>query len=817
MLRLQSIHQVHFLYNSELNLKIPYKGSDIKTLGLKQALDKVFKQNGIAYSIHGSNILLLQAPAFDVHAQFVTGFVVDKGKKPLEYANVIVYAQEDKSFIQGVVSGKDGSFTVSTNSKANVLLQVSMVGYKRYSKIVSSGSIGNIILEEDTNVLKEVSVTATLPIHKIKGSALVTKVQGSVLAKAGTAQDVIAHLPGIRQEDDNFSVIGKGTPVIYINSRRLHNLSELSRLSSADISTVEVDMNPGSKYESSVKSVIIIRTVKKIGDGFGGEIYANLRQAHSMSCTQGVDVNWRKDNVDVFGGFSYDKKNNYQKQRNNNVITTSSDSWLLLSEIKIFPKSNTFSANAGINWQIAPKHSVGMRYDIVDTPHGKSTWVTNQNANKNNDILEKIDYTTLWTRREGPVHTINAYYDGEIGKSKIKWDNDIYRSSSDAIQDISQHSSINGANMFNSDNKVTNWLFSSKCDVSMPIGKGSLDVGAEYNNTNRKDKYMSSSSSFPATDDQIKQNLWAGFLSYGMPIDKVEFSLGLRYEYTSVNYYENGTLIDEQSRTYGNLFPDVSISFPLADSKWSLSYTAKTRRPMYSELSSNLQYDDRFTYEKGNPLLKAEINHDITLESIYKWAYISASYQQIKNAIIGEILPYSTNSPINVMSNKNVNRLVKYSFVISLQPTLGIWTPNLIINMMGQKFNTIYNGNKLSLNRPLVFANLFNNFRLSHGYQFNVDMSCHNRGDMDITRLKGNWQVNLGISKSIGNWFFLLQGYDIFRSARNSMINYGSQLKFDKWNYSDSQSLKLTVRYQFNLAQSKYKGTSSGNSERNRF
>lgn len=45
---------------------------------------------------------------------------------------------------------------------------------------------------------------------------------------------------------------------------------------------------------------------------------------------------------------------------------------------------------------------------------------------------------------------------------------------------------------------------------------------------------------------------------------------------------------------------------------------------------------------------------------------------------------------------------------------------------------------------------------------------------------------------------FQLQATDVFRTARNSVFAYGTSMLLDKWNYSDSQAVKLTVSYRFN-------------------
>ena len=45
------------------------------------------------------------------------------------------------------------------------------------------------------------------------------------------------------------------------------------------------------------------------------------------------------------------------------------------------------------------------------------------------------------------------------------------------------------------------------------------------------------------------------------------------------------------------------------------------------------------------------------------------------------------------------------------------------------------------------------------------------------------------------------------------MITYGTQMTLDKWNYSDSRALRLTIRYAFNATNNRYKGSNAGQKE----
>ena len=244
----------------------------------------------------------------------------------------------------------------------------------------------------------------------------------------------------------------------------------------------------------------------------------------------------------------------------------------------------------------------------------------------------------------------------------------------------------------------------------------------------------------------------------------------------------------------------------------------KTRRPSYQELSSNMQYDDAFTYEKGNPLLKPEIIHDITLTGGYKWVYFNFSFQHINDFIVSTMdLQPGEGKPLNILTIVNRPHMNRYTAVLSLTPRVGLWAPRLSLVLMGQDFDLVHNGETLKLNNPLLMTNWYNSFSISEDYILTADITGHTYGDNTIVTLKPSYQLNLGITKKLKQWTFQLQATDVFRTARNSVFAYGTSMLLDKWNYSDSQAVKLTVSYRFNSVNSKYKGTGAGNEEKNRF
>ncbi len=115
--------------------------------------------------------------------------------------------------------------------------------------------------------LRELVVKGSLPNTRLKGNAMITRVEGTPLASSGTLGELLVKVPGMTGSEDSPEVLGKGIPLIYLNGRLLRDESELKRLRSEDIRDVEVINNPGAQYDATVRAVVRIRTKRQQGEG----------------------------------------------------------------------------------------------------------------------------------------------------------------------------------------------------------------------------------------------------------------------------------------------------------------------------------------------------------------------------------------------------------------------------------------------------------------------------------------------------------------------------------------------------------------------
>lgn len=754
----------------------------------------------------------------NLSAQSVSGKLVDENSHPLPYANVVLLSLPDSAFVSGTVSGEDGTFTLEATSE-NRIVKISSIGYRTVFKPISPANIGVVRLVSDAQMLGEVVVKGNLPVTRMKGDAMVTSVENSVLSKVGSANDVLTKIPGITKKQDAFEVFGKGTPLIYINGRKLHDLSELEQLNSDDIKSVEVIRNPGSRYDATVKAVVRIQTVKRQGDGFGFNLRSSYYQSDNTDLIEQANLNYRHNNLDIFGSVYYNQMESWQdftlqlEERGTKVWN---------HDMKSYGEfySKMLSGNIGFNYQLNDNHAFGMKYKSGKTLNERNPLSKETNINVDNVFYDNIKVNSCDNYYYDPDHELNAYYNGQFDDVNIDFNADYLqngKSSNSVFQEISQTSENRDVH---SVNNVKNRLVAGKLTLSLPLGGGTFAVGSEVTYTHRNDDYINEENYVPTSYSKIEELNATGYAEYNRSFPWGDWSLGLRYENVKFDYYEDGKHIDGQSRTFDNFFPNISFSTQLGKVQTQLSYTAKTQRPTYSELSNNVFYSDRFTLQKGNPTLRPTIIHDLTLSGAWRFLQMSLSYSQTKDWILnwGELV--NEDASLTMLSKRNWDKSIPmFTAFLSASPKIGCWSPMLSVGMQKQWLTIDYFKESKNLDNPIFTASFNNTWKLPLGFMLGLDSYIQSAGaTQNIYSEKPNGYVNVSVRKSFLNDALSveLRGNDIFKTNRISYSMYSGDYYLYQKSTWDRQEFAVTVRYKFNTAKSKYKGTGAGDSQKSR-
>ena len=766
-------------------------------------------------------IVVCSSTMSQMMAQNISGKIVDSKGEPLAFANVVLLNRQDSTFVNGGMSGENGCFSIESSCSGGII-KVTSVGYKTIFKDCKGENVGVIKMEEDSKMLGEVVVKSSLPKTILKNGGVMTTIVGSVLEKAGSMENLLDRIPNVSAQNGNIKVFGRGEPIIYINGRQMRDKSELDHLSSDNIKSVEVISNPGARYAASTKAVIRITTKKIQGDGFGFDATTegSYDEKKNIGGYERLNMYYRKNGLEL-GAYAYGAKKSSPDEKDLQQMTYLDKTWNQQDKIRRKNKSETFSSRLNVSYQFDDNNSLGASFSFLRNPKLIIDGKIEGSLLRDEDLTETSTSVGSEFGQNSNLSS-NIYYVGKVWKLGIDFNTDWFWSKGNSKNNIDEHyQEVNSEiqnQLVNSTTSKYNRLIASKLVLSYPLLDGGLSVGGEYSFTNRNTNYTIIPNTLADNvRDRIKEGMSSVFVTYSRDFGKLNMEVGLRYENVDLKYYDDGKYMAEQSKTYSNWFPSLSLSMPLGNVQMQLSYAADIDRPSYWVLRSGVQYDNHYTYETGNPFLVSEISRNISYDLAYKWLIFNLTYEHVTDPIYQMVEMYKDNATIGLMRMINGESYNKMTSSLTLQPTFGIWHP-VLSAMVDKQWFKLETRDGYYLNKPVAELK-FNNTFDTKWAMFSVMMTYITKGCEENNYVyKPMFDIDLSIYKSFLKDCLTFQLYvnDVFGTNDSHVIGKYGKLKETIFDEFSTSKISLTVRYKFNVTRSKYKGTGAGQSKKNR-
>ena len=786
--------------------------ADIRQKTQAEAIDMVLQGTPFIYK-ERTDYFAIQKKDTKAKAIEIRGMVMNEKNEPMPYCNVLLLTS-DSTFVNGCVTKEDGSFLMMGEEGRPYLIKASYIGYVTTTQTLEARNL--IQLLPDALALEEVTITAERPLIEPSANGLKANVIGTSLAKMGTAGEMLSHLPFVTGKDGSYTVLGHGTPEIYINNRKVRDTSELDRLRADEIVSAEVITTPGAQYAANVPAVIRIKTVKQRGQGWSGSFRTNYSQGSLARGYGQVNLNYRTGGLDIFG-MGYVTRSSFYGNSTSDDRLEASSVWDVHTQKHYNQKTDYFFGTLGFNYDFNERHSIGLRYE-PNAPFGnhKKHVYSDVTVKKDGEFLEEMKTEQVNQDKSKWKHSVNAYYTGNIGKWQVDVNADYLFGQSEKLQQITN----NEEKAAESTSKVRNYLYAVKAVASTPIGKGHFSIGTEETFTNRHDLFLQSGFSADA-DNHVKQSSWSAFANYSLPLGKWNLSAGFRYEHQQTDYYENNIYKEEQSPVYNDFIPTLSANYRKGDWNLNLSYKYLKGNPPYSLLNSAINYRSKYEYMTGNPLLEKQQNKAFLLDASWKWIYISTWYNSVKNSITTVSQAYNdeTHPGVTIIDYQNIPSARSYGGNITLAPKFGFWQPQATINLSFWDSDLEAIGINYDWNDPYWYFILDNTFTLPKGWFINVQGTYVPKFKQSASKKKAMGVVDFRLSKSFLKDDALsvtLTANDIFHTQHNAMTAYSIGTSTTFTEYYDHQRVGVTLSYKFNATKSKYKGTGAGQSEKSR-
>lgn len=681
--------------------------------------------------------------------------------------------------------------------------------------------------------LSELVVKATMPKTKMKNGAMVTRIEGSVLETAGTAEDMLSRVPGMMRRGGVLQVIGKGTPIYYINGRKVQNEDELSRLKSADIREVEVISAPGAIYDAEVNAVVRIKTRPQQGEGVSGRVATSNQKAIRYGNNQfasSVDVNYRHQTVDIFGGVNFQNNHldNYSYTLEQHTYTPE----VIHSQYGVADCNEQVTMlhmNLGMNWQINNLHVVGMKIERGQWLHNSyNAWMKDA-IYRNQQLQEALLSKSRFDKNQPNTFQASAYYSSTPGPWTIEANFDYYSTREKTINSVDEQSEQKQTVM-NALSRNRSHLYAGKLLVGHPLWRGTMKVGGEVTTVCRTSSYAAEGVSLlRQSDAHVKELNGALFAEYSRFFPKAGMlTMGLRYEHVDFDYNDRMNSAHSIHRQRDEFFPSLSFATRIGLLQMHLSGGIKTNRPTYYDLRSEIAYGSRYTLQTGNPTLKNETSRHLDLQARWCWIALQVGYSHIKNAIYDWTSPYNDQGVVLIHMINFDQPIDRLGAFVNISPTIGCWTISNTVGIEKQWLTfqlddprTATGQREVQLDKPMWIFNSNNAFSLKHRWQLELNSEFYSKAHFRNVRLLEHfWNLTAVVQKKCLRNDALtlrLSVSDIFNTARHdALIDLGNYTLLHTNVFSGQrtaysfQRINLSIRYSFNATKSKYRGQGAG-------
>jgi outer membrane receptor protein involved in Fe transport len=621
----------------------------------------------------------------------VSGTIKDKvSGEILPFVNVAFKKSTDASFVSGTISNDKGMFTISDAKPGDYLLEVTYIGYKKYSAPLFIGAnskfinLGAILLEEDAQQLNEIVVTARQDAVSGTMDRKTYRVDDNVSQSGGSVLQAMNNLPGVTTQGGEVQLRGNNQVVVLIDGKQtaitgFGSQNGLDNLPASAIEKIEIINNPSAKYDANGNAGIINIVLKKeeqkglngkvgLSTGLGAlwirqENLPDIRPQYQATpkINPSVLLNFRKKKVNLF----LQADNLYTETLNKNefVTRTYDDGTVIDQQLKRNRNTNFLTSKAGIDWFMNDHNSLtvsGLFSQESIKDYGDQPFFSG-NSGENVRLWQFLEDEVLTAAMASvayehkflqPGHKLNVGFNYTFNREDEKYFFTNTRPSFTTEESF----------FLIADQKVVDFTL----DYTKPMKHGLLETGVKFRSrTIPTDMQFNPSASNSVLDtgaDGIatyKEIIPALYGNYTYEVRKLEAEIGLRVEYMDLQYDVDPNHNTYQSDGYDYLqpFPNARLTYKINDrNNLSAFYNRRVDRPDEVDIRIFPKYDDAEIIKVGNPALQPQFTNSFELGYKNGWNkgyFYGAAYHRISDGKITRIATTvdATNLIYNISQN----------------------------------------------------------------------------------------------------------------------------------------------------------------------
>jgi len=756
----------------------------------------------------------------------ISGLIKDETGLPVEYANIILFSEDESEIIKGASSDFEGEFILKKINAGNYKIRISFIGYQPYEEIISlSEDLKiNVVLEESSETLDEVSITAVRPTLKREADRLVFSVENTALIE-GSMLQVLKNTPGVLVLGDDITVKNEN-PTIFINDRRVYlssnDLNQLLEGSSANsVKSVEVITNPSARYDAESGVVLNIVMSKNLITGYRGSVLGNYTQGVFPRYGLGTSHFFKKDKISFNLNYNYanDKLNrdgddtvNYLDNDN-----TVDQSWRSITNRNTSKETHTLNAN--FDYEIDDNNTLSLSSNILYLPYFKYEISNNTDITDNNGafLSRFIADNTSRDDKYNLGFDLNFNHNLEKGSLlfNVHYTTYSYERNQGVVSNFfDENNDFLDISAFRTDANQDTDIISSKIDYSLPINENSnFEAGAKYSAINTDSNLFQFDIDTNTGIENIngensdafdyEERIYAAYANYATNSEQWSVNAGLRVEQTNVDGFSPLTDVTI-SQDYFGWFPNASIQYNISE-KYNVyaNFKRSITRPSYANLNPFKFFINENYVVSGNPnLTPTFVNHTTVGTGILGGLFVVEAYYKNLEGAIFEIPRQDNNTNIIEYISVNFDKKIEFGFdFITYFNVTQKWSLYAVTSFYNVEEETDFGNGLLSQSQWSNYSILQNDFSFLEDNSLNATLSLTWVGKnlQGFQTVEDRLFSELALSKTIldNNGVVSLSVGDIFnyQDPRTS-VRYQNQFSFGQSDI-DNRYIKLGFRYKF--------------------
>lgn len=249
----------------------------------------------------------------------VTGSVVEQGSDtPIEQATVRLLNVKDSAMVRGVVSARNGSFTLKNVKKGSYLLHITFIGYDPlYQPLQITGkknpvNVGKLELSDGAIELGETVVIGKAPEVTVRNDTVEYNADSYKVTEGSVLEDLLKKMPGVEVDSEGkITVNGKEVKKVMVDGKEF--FSDDPKVASKNLPAKMIDklqvldkksdMAQMTGFDDGEEETVINLTVKPgMKQGWFGNAYGGYGSKDRYEGNAMVNRFVNNDQITFMGG-----------------------------------------------------------------------------------------------------------------------------------------------------------------------------------------------------------------------------------------------------------------------------------------------------------------------------------------------------------------------------------------------------------------------------------------------------------------------------------------------------------------------------------